>query len=105
MDSNSKSGSENLQVEANEALLDKAEAMIWALLDDQIETADIKRLEDLLQENEERYICCVQMHMNLHEHYDKSKLPVVVDKLPESPVLGSLGDLRPGTDSWPPVMK
>jgi len=86
--------------------------MIWALLDDQIETADIKRLEGLLQENEqvrERYISCVQMHTELHEHFDKSKLPQVADKLPESPVLGSLGgslgDLRPGTDSWPPVTK
>lgn len=94
------------QVDSSNAMLDEAEALIWALLDDQIEPADIKKLEALLQEKEEvrqRYISCVQMHCDLQEHFGEAKTPVADSKLPDSPVLGSLGGLRPGTDSWPPV--
>ena len=96
----------NRQVDSNDAMLDVAEALIWALLDDQLESTDIKKLEGLLQENEEvrqRYINCVQMHCDLHEHFGGTKTPAADGKLPDSPVLGSLGDIRPGTDTWPPV--
>lgn len=89
--------------QANDGVLEKAEALIWALLDDEIESADIKQLEEMLKDNEtvrERYIQCVQMHTDLFQHFgapqDSSQA-----ELPKSPVLGSLGELRPGTDTLP----
>ena len=106
MDSKPTSENPNPQWEASEALLDEAEALIWALLDDQLDTADIKKLESLLISSDEvrqRYISCVQMHCDLQQHFDPAKSPAEAGKLPDSPVLGSLGDIRPGTDSWPPV--
>jgi len=98
MDSDQKNGLE----QANDSLLDEAEALIWALLDDSIEPANLKRLESLLQENEQvrqRYISCVQMHADLNQHF--AELP----NMPSSPVLGSLGDLQPGTGMIPPVFE
>ncbi|NOZ39912.1 MAG: hypothetical protein GXP24_06775 [Planctomycetes bacterium] len=98
MDSDQKNGLE----QANDSLLDEAEALIWALLDDSIESANLKRLESLLQENEQvrqRYISCVQMHADLNQHF--AELP----NMPSSPVLGSLGDLQPGTGMIPPVFE
>ena len=89
-----------------EALLEQAEGLIWALLDDEIETTDLKRLESLIQAHEQvrqRYVDCVQMHTDLHQHFDATKTPQTTDTLPESPVLGTLGDLRPAADTWPPV--
>ncbi|MGI9429659.1 MAG: hypothetical protein ACR2NM_13440 [Bythopirellula sp.] len=106
MDSQPNNDNQNPQIDSNNSLLDEAEALIWALLDDQIESADIKKLEGLLQENEavrQRYISCVQMHCDLHEHFGGAKTTFADGKLPDSPVLGSLGDIRPGTDTWPPV--
>ncbi|MEM8946571.1 MAG: hypothetical protein AAGD11_15470 [Planctomycetota bacterium] len=86
---------------AAEAVLEQADELIWALLDDRIETADVKKLEDLLRESQpvrDRYIQCVQMHCELYQHFGEDLPPA---ELPKSPVLGSLGDLRPGTDTLP----
>lgn len=105
MDANQESNDKS-QIQASEALLDEAEALIWSLLDDEIKPEDIKRLENLLQGDEkvrERYISCVQMHTDLHQHFQPTPEAGPADGLPSSPVLGSLGDLRPGTDTWPPV--
>ena len=86
--------------QATDKFLDEAEALIWAMLDESIEPADANRLEGLLQENEQvrqRYLSCVQMHADLNQHF--AELP----NMPSSPVLGSLGELQPGTISLPPV--
>ncbi len=108
MDSNQKSGSEKSLDQANNTLLAEAEALIWALLDDEIKPTDMKRLEGLIQENEQvrqRYISCVQMHTDLHQHFEEIPQPPTTDSLPPSPVLGSLGDLRPETGIFPPVVE
>ena len=106
MDPDKKKDNENSLDLTGEELLDQAEALIWALLDDQIEPSDLKRLESLMREHQqvrERYINCVQMHVDLQQHFDTADMPPKTDKFSGSPVLGSLGELRPGTDTWPPV--
>ena len=87
-----------------DSILEEAEQLIWGLLDDKLEEADIKRLEDLLRTDErvrKHYIECVRLNADLSEFFnssdDKSLPP---DKL-KSPVLGSLGELRPDSDPLP----
>ena len=60
---------QNLQ---NNQLLEEAERLIWALLDEQINESDIKHLESLIQENQavrNRYLQCVQIHADLYSHF------------------------------------
>ena len=55
-----------------EDLLSEAETLIWALLDDQLEEVDVARLEQLLTSHESvrrRYAECVQLHVDLTEHF------------------------------------
>lgn len=88
----------------SEALLEQAEALIWALLDDEIDSTKLKELESMLKDHDtvrERYIQCVQMHTELHQHFGEGTPLGEQAQLPKSPVLGSLGDLRPGTDTLP----
>jgi len=90
----------------DETLLEQAEILIWALLDDEIDRTDVIKLEAMLQDNDQvraHYVKCVQMHADLHQHFGDDPGKPLQGKRPDSPVLGSLGDLRPGTDSWPPV--
>ncbi len=108
MDTQVNDDNQNPQIQVNEALLNEAEALIWKLLDDQIETADLQQLENLIRENEQvrqRYFTCVQMHADLHKHFKPQELAKALEELPISPVLGSLGDLQPSTDSFPPVIE
>ena len=104
MDSNPQKLSEQMSQQPGENLLEQAENLIWALLDDEIETADLKQLEGLLRDDEtvrERYVECVQMHTDLHQHFGAPLEETKASDLPKSPVLGMLGDLRPGTDTLP----
>ncbi len=90
------------------ALVDQAEAMIWKLLDEQLDEDDCRRLEQMISDHEEvrqRYLECVQLHVGLHELLaEKTGSPVVA---PQSPVLGLLGGAipgeMPGLGSQPPV--
>lgn len=71
-------------------LLDEAESLIWALLDDQLETAETTRLTELLNANEEvrrRYLECVQLHVDLQHHFSAreavaARTPVLPNLLP-----------------------
>ncbi len=74
-------------------LLDEAEALIWGLLDENIDAASTQKLEKLLANTEvrQRYVQCVELHSDLQELF---KEPV---KQPKSPVLGSLSDFFPPT--------
>lgn len=69
----SESSLPNNGLEANSnSLLDEAEQMIWALLDDEITDQDVKKLETMLADNEtvrQRYIECTQLHVDLKEHF------------------------------------
>jgi anti-sigma factor RsiW len=53
-------------------VLEEAENLIWALLDDHLEAAETTRLAKLLEENDavrRRYIECVQLHVDLQDHF------------------------------------
>jgi anti-sigma factor RsiW len=71
-------------------LLDEAESLIWALLDDQLEAAETTRLTQLLNEHEEvrrRYLECVQLHVDLQDHFSAreavaAKTPILPNLLP-----------------------
>lgn len=57
---------------SSDAMLDEAELMIWALLDEEIAEQDTQKLEKLLSENEQvrqRYIECTQLHVDLTQHF------------------------------------
>ena len=106
--------------QTNDDLLNEAEQLIWSLLDETLEEADVTRLEGLVQEKEAvrtRYLECVQLHSDLAQHFSEKDVTESFDKpqstepqstepqslKPQSPVLGSPGELRPNSDSWPPV--
>ncbi len=58
--------------ESGVLVLDEAETLIWALLDDQLEAAETTRLSKLLEEHEavrRRYLECVQLHVDLHDYF------------------------------------
>jgi hypothetical protein len=53
-------------------VLDEAENLIWALLDDHLDDASSARLAKLLDQHESvrrRYLDCVQLHVDLQEHF------------------------------------
>jgi hypothetical protein len=80
--------------QADDQLLDDAEKLIWALLDEQIKAGDAERLESLIKENEQvrdRYLKCSQVHADLYSHY---QMGTPAEGKVQSPVLGTLlGDL------------
>ncbi len=84
-------------------LLDEAEALIWGLLDENIDALDSQRLEQLMANEEvrQRYMQCVELHGDLQHLLADEKTTK-----PQSPVLGSLGDIFPnitGTNVIPPL--
>jgi anti-sigma factor RsiW len=53
-------------------VLEEAETLIWALLDDQLDAAETTKLAKLLEGNDQvrrRYIECVQLHVDLQDHF------------------------------------
>ena len=77
--------------QSNHSLLDEAEKLIWALLDERIEESEITRLETLLKDHTElrsRYLQISQIHSNLYEHYDRPQNSL------ESPILSMVADLE-----------
>ena len=91
-----------------EGLLDEAEQLIWAMLDESITESDVKRLEGMMEAHQavrSRYLDCVQLHTDLTDHFQEGD-GLEPPKPQCSPVLGSLDmNLPLGTDSrpWPPV--
>ena len=80
--------------ESSVLLLDEAETLIWALLDDQLENADTARLSKLLQEHEavrRRYLECVQLHVDLRDHFATAK-----NRTQETKGTAILPNLMPG---------
>jgi hypothetical protein len=79
-------------------MLDEAEALTWALLDDQLAEADAARLATLLEENQEaraRYIECIQLHVDLQDHFAPPNSPP--GKTPGVVVLPNLMPGLPGS--------
>jgi anti-sigma factor RsiW len=86
-----------------EARLDRAEAFIWALLDDQLSEAEMAELSKLLEENaavRARYVECVQLHVDLAEHYGRK----TAEKAPGSVVLSNLTPGLPGPQGLPQIV-
>lgn len=82
-----------------DALLDEAEALIWALLDDQIESADQARLTKLLETEpavRARYVDCVQLHVDLLDHFDRRPS----EMKPDAVVLSHLMTGLPGAQGF-----
>ncbi len=78
--------------------LDETETMIWAMLDDQLDNAEMTRLSQLIEADaavRARYIECVQLHVDLREHFgraasEKAARTVVLPNLTHG-LLGSPG--------------
>ena len=72
-----------------DAKLQEAETLIWAMLDEQLDSADMERLAKMIEEDAEirsRYLDCVQLHVDLREHFgrqaaEQSKGTVVLPNL------------------------
>lgn len=74
----------------DDQLLDGAEKLIWALLDDQITEEDALQLNLLIKESadvRDRYLQCAQVHSDLYSHYNAGS---ATENDTKSPVLGSL---------------
>ena len=87
----------------SDSILEEAEQLIWAVLDDQEDKADLQRLETMLHQDEQvrhRYIQCVQLHTDLTMmlHVEGESPP---EDLPETPIVGSLGDIQPDSKPLP----
>lgn len=80
--------------QTTQQLLDEAEALIWGLLDENIDAADSQRLEKLMgnEEVRNRYLQCVELHCDLRALFDEKQDTTTDKTKPQSPVLGSLGD-------------
>ena len=106
MDSKANKGSKEVSDQKPEDPLDKAEGLIWSLLDDDIEMDELQELEVMMKEDEavvELYVQCVQMHTDLQGHFIPLPEDPSKSETPKSPILGMLGSLRPGSDTFPPV--
>jgi anti-sigma factor RsiW len=71
-------------------VLDEAENLIWALLDDHLDDASSTRLAQLLEEHESvrrRYLDCVQLHVDLQEHFAVAGSPADQRRTPILPGL------------------
>jgi hypothetical protein len=94
--------------EPGQSLLDTAEELIWSLLDGQLSESNCQRLEQLILQHElvrQRYLECMQLHVDLQTVYDQGAEDAVLPAL-DSPVLGSLdgslsGDF-PNIEASPP---
>lgn len=87
-----------------ELLLAEAETLIWTLLDDHLEEPDATRLCKLIEEDaavRARYVECVQLHVDLVEHYASNAAESAGGKVASGQVLPTLwpGGM-PGAESF-----
>ncbi|MAT72328.1 MAG: hypothetical protein CMJ58_22725 [Planctomycetaceae bacterium] len=72
--------------------LEAVELLVWTMLDGDISDGQFAELEKLLSESEsarERYVNCVQLHMDLTDHFNPTPTADAVAKA-GIPVLGNL---------------
>jgi hypothetical protein len=87
-----------------EAQLEEAESLIWALLDDQLDNAGMGRLTKMLETDaavRSRYIDCVQLHVDLREHFGRP----TAEKSTGTVVLPNLLPGLPGAQGLPQVIE
>ena len=61
------------RIEAEGAAIDEVAELTWLLLDREITDQQMTRLEELLRDNQEArdtYLKCVQIHVDLAEHFE-----------------------------------
>jgi len=83
--------------------LEEAEALIWAMLDDQLDDAEMRRLSKMIEEDaavRARYIDCVQLHVDLNEHFGRA----AAEKAPSTVVLANLLPGLPGAQGLPQIV-
>jgi hypothetical protein len=86
--------------------LTSAEALIWALLDDRLDDGDAVRLCQMIESDpavRSRYVECVQLHVDLSEHFALEALRAEQDKPAGSRIFPTLiiGGM-PGAESFTP---
>jgi anti-sigma factor RsiW len=89
---------------AADARLNEAENLIWALLDERLDDADMRRLSQMIEDDaavRARYIECVQLHVDLREHFGRQAaeqggkavvLPNLLPGLPGSQGIPQIAD-------------
>jgi anti-sigma factor RsiW len=85
-----------------EQRLEEAESLIWSLLDERLDDADTRRLAQMIEEDaavRARYIECVQLHVDLREHFGRQ----AAEKGKDAVVLPNLLPGLPGISSLPHV--
>jgi hypothetical protein len=89
-----------------EMLLEEAETLIWALLDDTLQEGEAERLTSLLETNatvRSRYIDCVQLHVDLQQHYGRPAAQLNPEKRASGAVMPNLGIGVPAVPTYVPT--
>jgi hypothetical protein len=89
-----------------EMMLEEAETLIWALLDDTLQDGEAERLTTLLETNatvRSRYIDCVQLHVDLQQHYGCPAVPASSEKSASGGVMPNLGIGLPAIPTYIPT--
>ncbi len=84
--------------------LEEAEALIWAMLDDQLDDVEMRRLSKMIEDDatvRARYIECVQLHVDLREHFGRA----AAEKAPSIVVLANLLPGLPGAPGLPQIVE
>ena len=79
-----------------EMLAEQVEEMIWMLLDGNLADSDMKRLEQMILEQEpvrRRYLECVQVHADLHDLFGADSRKETSSE--QVSILGQLGSILP----------
>lgn len=79
-------------------MLDEAEAMIWSLLDGNLDAADTARLESLLRQDKSvmaRYLECVQLETELRGHFGAPKVKPPLPTTTSAPATATLPTAMP----------
>ena len=65
-------GTVTVSLDDSHEIMDRAEQLIWRLLDDQISDTGVLELEELLTQHQsvrQRYLSCVALHADLTGHF------------------------------------
>jgi hypothetical protein len=79
-------------------VLERVQELTWALLDEQISDDEMSLLDNLLLSDDaarNRYVECVQLHVDLLAHYASPAPAASAKPISKSPVLGFLNSGTP----------
>ena len=79
---------------------EELENLIWALIDDQLTTQEVERIEAMLTGDDsmrQHYVRCMQLHADLHWHHRKDSIPLADEILAKEQGVDS-------NDPSPPVV-